>query len=275
MPRNITESLPASAFSLRDDGAFRASALTRGLWNPYHQHAGPCVALACRGVEAVAKAHGLTHVARITANLLRPLPIGDLTLAVATDHTGRNVGHFSAHLVAGGKEVARFTALVHREHDMPVPEGLPGHPLPSAPKSLDDSRPAVFPFDDNYLGYSDLVEVRVARGSLFKGPCATWFRMRHPLLDQEETSVYQRVAVIADSGNGVSAVLDLASYSFVNSDLTINILRRPVGEWICLDACTYLGPNGCGHAESTIYDTQGLVGRALQTLVVRPQASME
>ena len=52
------------------------------------------------------------------------------------------------------------------------------------------------------------------------------------------------------------------------SDLTINLLRRPVGEWICLDARTELGPNGCGHAESTIYDRQGLIGRALQTLAL-------
>ncbi len=275
MSRTITEALPASAFSLLDNGAFRASSLTRGLWNPNHQHAGPCIALACRGVEGVAKAHGLTHVARITANLLRPLPIGDFTLEVATDYAGRNVGHFSARLEAGGKEVARFTALVHREHDMPVPEGLPGHPLPSAPKSPDDSQSVVFPFDDRLLGYSDLVEVRVARGNFFNGPCAAWFRMRHPLLDGEAPSVYQRVAVIADSGNGVSAVLDLERYSFTNSDLTINLLRRPVGEWICLDARTYLGPGGCGHAESKIYDDQGLIGRALQTLAVRPQASMD
>lgn len=268
MLRNTTEELPASAFSSVDNGAFRASFLTRGLWNPNHQHAGPAIALACRGVELAARRHGLTHLARITANLLRPLPIGDLTLAVATDYAGRNVGHFSARLMAVGKEVARFTALVHREHAMQVPEGLAGHPLPLAPKTWDDSQPAIFPFDDQHLGYSDLVEVRIARGTFFKGPCAVWFRMRHPLLDDEQPSVYQRVAVVADSGNGISAVLDFKRYSFVNSDLTINLLRRPVGESICLDARTHLGPNGCGHAESTIYDQHGLIGRALQTLAL-------
>ena len=268
MSRTITEALPASAYTLLDNGAFRASSLTRGLWNPQHQHAGPPIALACRGVEIAAKEHGLTHLARITANLLRPVPIGDLTLAVTTDYAGRNVGHFSAWLMAGGKEVARFTALVHRELDMQVPEGLPGHPLPSAPQTPDASQAENFPFDERLLGYSDLVEVRVAHGTFFKGPCAVWFRLRHPLLDSEAPGVYQRVAVIADSGNGISAVLDFKRYSFVNSDLTINLLRRPVGEWICLDARTQLGPNGCGHAESTIYDSQGLIGRALQTLAL-------
>ena len=271
MQRTTTEAMPASAFSLLDNGAFRASFLTRGLWDPKHQHAGPPIALACRGFERAASQHGLAHIARITANLLRPVPLGDLTLEVATDYAGRNVGHFSARLIAGEKEVARFTAMAHREHDMPVPENLPGHPLPLAPKGLDASRPAIFPFDDKILGYSDLVEVRVARGAFFRGPCAVWFRMRRPLLDSEQTSAYQRVAVAADSGNGISAVLDFKRYNYFNSDLTINLLRRPIGEWICLDARTHLGPNGCGHAESTIYDQQGLIGRALQTLAVSPR----
>ena len=52
---------------------------------------------------------------------------------------------------------------------------------------------------------------------------------------------------------------------------TINLLRQPVGEWICLDARTHLGSNGCGVAESALYDEQGLIGRATQSLAVRPR----
>ena len=70
------------------------------------------------------------------------------------------------------------------------------------------------------------------RGRIFEGPSAIWFRLRYPLLEGEEPSVYQRVAVAADSGNGISAILDFTKYGFVNSDLTINLLRRPRGEWI-------------------------------------------
>jgi hypothetical protein len=77
------------------------------------------------------------------------------------------------------------------------------------------------------------------------------------------------VAVAADSGNGISAVLDFARYLFVNSDLTINLLRCPQGEWICVDARTLLAPNGCGLAESQLFDEAGLVGRATQSLAVR------
>ena len=137
-----------------------------------------------------------------------------------------------------------------------------------APQSPQDSPPCRFPFSGKHLGYADLVETRIAQGSLFRGPCAVWFRLRHPLLLGEAPSDYQRVAVAADSGNGISAILDFASYSFVNSDLSVHLLRRPRGEWICLDARTHLGPNGCGVAESALYDSQGLIGRAVQSLTV-------
>ncbi len=260
--------LPASAYELLDNGSYRASLLTRGPWHPEHQHAGPPIALVCRAIERVAVGRGLTHISRLTANLLRPVPIGELDIELATDYAGRNAGHFSARLMAGGKEVARFTALAQRENEVCLPADLPGHPLPMAPKEPEESPLDIFPFASEHVGYADLVETRVAKGSLFHGPCAVWFRLRHPLLTNELPSVYQRVAVAADSGNGISAILDLKTYTFVNSDLTVNLLRRPQGQWICLDARTYLGPDGGGLAESALYDSQGFIGRATQSLSV-------
>ncbi len=261
--------MPASAYAAVAGDTYRSSALTRGPWHPDHQHGGPPIALVCRGVERAALEHGLTHISRLTANLLRPVPLGELTVEVGTDYAGRNAGHFSARLMAGAKEIARFTALAQRENDVKLPDDLPGHPAPLAPRGPDDSPIATFPFAGKHVGYADLVETRVARGHFFKGPCSIWFRLRYPLLEGETPSAYQRVAVAADSGNGISAILDFARYSFVNSDLTINLLRRPEGEWICLDARTHLGPTGCGLAESALFDTQGLVGRATQSLSIR------
>jgi hypothetical protein len=263
------EAMPSSAYAAADGGAFRSSVLTRGPWHPDHQHAGPPIALAARAIENAARRHGLTHLARLTANLLRPVPIADLEIDVATDYAGRNAGHFSARLKAGGKDVALFTAVAQREGAVALPGGLAGHPLPLAPQGPDDSPVCVFPFAGKHIGYPDLIESRVARGRFFHGPCAVWFRLRHPLVEGEEPGVYQRVAVAADSGNGISAILDFSRFSFVNLDLTINLLRRPIGEWICLDARTCLGQDGGGLVDSSIYDVHGLVGHASQSLAIR------
>jgi len=223
----------------------------------------------CRAIENAALNEGLTHLSRLTANLLRPAPIRDLAIEVITNYVGRNSGHFSARLKVGDKEVAHVTALAQRENDVKLPDDLPGHPLPGAPRQPDDSPAAIFPFHGKQVGYADLVDLRIARGVFFKGPCAIWFRLRHPLLGSEEPSAYQRVAVAADSSNGISAILDFSRYSFLSLDLTINLLRKPIGEWICVEARTILGPKGCGLAESMLYDLHGLIGRATQSLAIR------
>ncbi len=266
---DIQDPLPAAAYTAHADGGFASSTLTRGPWHPDHQHAGPPIALVCRAFEAAAQTHGLTHLSRLTANLIRPVPISDLEIRVSPVYVGRNAGHFSAQLLARGKEVGVFTALAQRESDFTVPHGLPGHPLAMAPQPAAESPLARFPFAGRHVGYSDLVETRTARGRIFDGPCAIWFRLNHPLVAGEIPSPYQRIAVAADSGNGISAVLDYERYSFVNSDLTINLLRAPRGEWMCLDAQTYIGPNGCGLAESALYDEFGLVGRSTQSLAIK------
>lgn len=269
----MTTAPASSAYTPVDGHTFHGTELTRGPWDPSHQHAGPPTALVCRAIEQAAAAHGLTHLARLTGNLLRPVPLGDVQVQVQEDYVGRNAAHYSARLIGQGKELARFTALVQREADQPVPPGTPGHPLPMAPRTPAASDPLLMPFAGARRSYADLVENRVATGRFFGGPCCAWFRLRHPLVEGEVPSPYQRVAVAADSGNGISAALDMRTHSFVNCDLTINLLRRPLGDWIALDARTELGGNGCGLAESALYDEAGLIGRATQSLAVRVRGS--
>ena len=263
------EAMPDAAFTLLGDNRFRASSLTRGPWHPQQQHAGPPIALVGYALEAAAQQHGLLHMARLTANLLRPVPIADIEVRVQEDYVGRNAGHFSVVALADGKELIRATALFQRENAVAIPDGLPGHPLPLAPNPPADSPAQRMQFANSQIGYPDLVETRVAQGRMFGGPSAVWFRFRHPLVAGQTPSPYQRVAVAADSGNGISAILDLSTHLFVNSDLTINLLRRPVGEWICLDARTHLSSHGGGLAESALYDEAGLIGRSTQSLFVR------
>lgn len=259
----------SSAYTVLGEHGFHGTELTRGPWDPTQQHAGPPTALVCRAIEQAAAAQGLTHLARLTGNLLRPVPLGDVQVELHADYVGRNAAHYSARLLGQGKELARFTALVQREAVDPVPAGTPGHPLPMAPRPPQASEAVTMPFAGARASYADLVENRLASGRFFAGPACVWFRLRHPLVLGETPSPYQRVAVAADSGNGVSAALDFKTHSFVNCDLTINLLRQPLGEWVCLDARTALGGNGCGLAQSVLYDEAGLIGHATQSLAVR------
>lgn len=72
----------------------------------------------------------------------------------------------------------------------------------------------------------------------------------------------------ADFGNGVSKWFDMDEALFLNPDLTVNLHRLPVGEWVCIDAVTRLGTEGVGLAESLLFDEEGPIGRATQSLLV-------
>jgi acyl-CoA thioesterase len=71
-----------------------------------------------------------------------------------------------------------------------------------------------------------------------------------------------------DSASGVSAALDPRGWAFLNTELTVHVLRPPVGEWLCLDARTTLADGSVGLATSDVYDERGLVARSAQALLV-------
>ncbi|HUF85303.1 MAG TPA: thioesterase family protein, partial [Acidimicrobiia bacterium] len=56
--------------------------------------------------------------------------------------------------------------------------------------------------------------------------------------------------------------------TFINPDLTIYLHRIPNGEWVGLDALTVPEAEGVGVAESVLFDEQGRIGRAVQSLLL-------
>ena len=106
-----------------------------------------------------------------------------------------------------------------------------------------------------------------AAASSSPGPATVWMRMRGALVEGEQPSPLQRVLLAADVGNGVSAPLDWRRFIFINTDLTVHLLRPPEGEWVCLDAVTHV--DGLGLTDTALWDERGRIGRAAQTLLVR------
>jgi acyl-CoA thioesterase len=97
-------------------------------------------------------------------------------------------------------------------------------------------------------------------------------RPRVSLVDGEPMSPVQRLMACVDSASGVSAALDPAAWAFLNTELTVHVLRPPVGEWVCLQAATTLSSGSVGLASSDVYDERGLVARSAQALLVAPRA---
>jgi len=251
-------------FDVLGPDRFLATELTRGPWGPGLQHGGPPAALLGRAVERHGGRLGL-QVARITVDILRPLPIAELQVTTRLLRGGRSLELVEASLQAGGTEVMRATALRIRTAELDLPADLtPGPRLPGP----DAGRPAPFFATGQDVGYHTAMEARFVAGSFLElGPATVWMRMRHPLVADEPPSPLCRVLIAADSGNGVSAALDYRRWRFINPDLTVYLLRPPAGEWVALEAATSAAA-GIGLADTTLHDEHGPIGRAAQALFV-------
>ncbi len=115
------------------------------------------------------------------------------------------------------------------------------------------------------------MDLRWVEGNWSRGRGVVWFRLAHPMVDGEEPSPAMRAVAAADFGNGVGRVLGFREWIFVNTDLTVQLLRPPRGEWVALDASTVVQPGGVGLATSTLYDVDGPIGTGQQTLYVTPR----
>ncbi len=252
---------------LDDAGArWRATGHTTGPWDPQHQHGGPPSALLGRALERCAPRDD-TLVARVTVELLGPVPVAELALRVRVARPGRSVELVEAALSAGGRDVARASAWrVLRTSAAAVPDRRPvPPPLPGRSAVVDDPRWGG--------GYLQAVEWRFVTGESFQqpGPGTAWTRLRHPLVAGEEPTGLQRVLAVADSGNGLSGELDIDRWLFINPELTVHLHREAVGEWVCLDATTTVSPGGVGLATSVLSDADGPVGVGAQSLLVAPR----
>lgn len=256
----------ADAFYLPLGGnRYRATPATEGPWSPEFQHGGPPTALLVHALERTAPRDDAL-LTRIAADFLAPVPVAELEVATRVVRDGRNVQLLDGELLADGRTVLRVRAWRLRRTALddldPVGDGAPP-PLPdttvSSPVGLD-------------FGYARAVEWRVAAGATDRpGPATVWTRLRTAVVAGEQPSGVQRVVAAADSGSGVSAVLDWARWTFLNVDLTVHLLRPPAGEWVCLDASTEVDGDGIGLATTTLWDRRGRIGVAAQSLLITPR----
>lgn len=256
-----------AAFYEPDEDFFRATELTRGPWDPGAQHAGPPAALLGYAIEQLPESEEF-QVGRLTFEILRPVPIAPVRVEARVARPGRRVQMVEAELRDAGGEVlmlARGWRIRKARLELPG-EALVASQPPAPPE--EGKAAEFFPTAQEH-GYHSAMEVRfVAGGFLEPGPATAWLRMRRPLVAGEEPTPLQRTLVAADVGNGISAALDFRRFLFINVDLTVQLERMPKGEWIGVDAATLPRPKGLGTAESTLFDRDGRVGRALQTLLI-------
>ena len=216
-----------------------------------------------RALEREGGAPGMT-LARLGFDLWRPVTRERLTTSVAVLREGRKARTVEASLSQGGKPVARCTAVVLRAEAASTPPTAVADAPAAGP---DDGRP-IPPRVRNWSPFFTGVETRVVAGDLLQpGPAAAWFDFRRPLVGGEPNSPCVHAVSAADLASGISAVVDLRAWRFINADLTVVFWRVPATPWILLEAETFVGDAGTGVAHGRLSDRRGVFGACAQTLL--------
>lgn len=251
------------AVFVQDGELVCATELARGPWDPGAQHGGAPAALLMREFERL-DGPGLV-LARVTYEFLRPVPLGHLEVDADIVRPGKRVQLLEGAIRApDGIELVRARALRIARADPHVPTTAS-----KPPQAPDTGQPSELRAPHRPMFAPDAIEIRFVRGNFHGGgPATAWFRLKAPLVAGEEPSPLQRLAAAGDFGNGISSILSWDEYVFINPDLTLYIDREPDGEWIALEARTWIARAGVGTAESVLYDEHGRVGRATQSLLI-------
>jgi acyl-coenzyme A thioesterase PaaI-like protein len=251
-----------------EDGRERFESLptTAGPWGADAQHGGPPAALLARAVERLDEAADRV-MGRFTMELWGPVPVGPVAVRAGMLRPGRSVALAEAELYDVTRDRVAATArawLFPRATGRPSAEDRPLDHTPA--DGVEQARPPQW-----NGGYLDAIEWRWIKGAVDEaGPGVVWMRPPY-LVAGEPISPVQRLLACVDSASGASASLELAEWGFLNTELTVHLLRPPEGEWVCLDAATTLGGGAVGLATADVYDERGLVARSAQALLIAPR----
>src|ERR1700749_1914362 len=247
-----------------DGGRVEVGPNAAGPWDPRVQHGSAPAGLAVWAAKTIPTPVPM-RTARVTIDLMRPVPLKPLTLETEVVREGRKIQLCAIRLRADGVIVVAASVLKIRQQAQPLPDDIADLPvtLPSPEASPED--PAQFSNSPFVRG----MQLRAARGQFgVPGPGAIWYRVVRPLIEGADISQAVRAVVAADFCNGTSAALDFRDWLFLKADLTVSLTREPVGEWILLDAESWIGPDGAGLAMARLADERGYFGRSIQSLVV-------
>jgi Thioesterase-like superfamily len=235
-----------------------------GPWDARMQHGSAPAALVVWAAEAIPTREPM-RIARVTIDLMRPVPVAPLTIETEILREGRKIQLCAVRLLSEDVLVVGATILKIKTQALKLPSDVAD--LPVELPGPDQARAEQPDFSSS--PFVSGLSLRAARGRFgVPGSGAIWYRVDRPLVEGSEVSQAMRAVVAADFCNGTSAALDFREWTFINADLTVSFARQPLGEWILLDAESWIGPDGAGLAMARLADEHGYFGRAVQSLVI-------
>jgi Thioesterase-like superfamily len=262
------------AFFTADGGSYVPGMMTRGPWGATMggQIVGGLLgwALDRHGGEDL-------QPARLTVDLLRPVPIEPVSIEMSVQREGRRIKLVDAAMSQQGRVVARASALFLRRG--PQPEGqvwsgavvIPPVPVDAGPleseapfgiwtysANSDDGSPGMPPLEWEQPGVQKFA----------------WTRIFRPMVAGHPLTPFARAAFAGDIISSLTH-WGTAGLRYINADYTVAISRLPEGEYIGLAAQTYYGNEGVGTGSATLFDSTGAIGTGTALALAQPAGAFQ
>jgi hypothetical protein len=207
------------------------------------------------------------RIGRVSMDILGPIPVAPVRVRASVDRRGSRISLLAAEMVAarpGGPDraVARASAWLLATSDT---ADVATDRFPPLVEGAADPVPHSW---EGATGYLEAISWR-RQVELDNGSPVVWMSPLAHLVDTEEMTPMQRLALVVDCANGAGAALDPAAFVFMNTDTAMHVHRLPVGDDFALRARGSIGPDGIGVTTAEIFDRYGFIGTCAQTLLVQ------
>lgn len=246
------------------DGRFLPTLHTEGAWATEEQHMAPASGLLTDAIERCSGRDDLV-TSRIGFDILGMIHRREVEVTASVIRPGRTIELVQAQMTSAGRTLVRATAwrlAVSDTADLEASE-LPEMPGPDSPGVQQGDWTSTWGG-----GFISSLELRILPGWR-PGRGRAWVRTPIPLIAGVATGDLAAWIGLVDTANGVAVRVPPTELLFPNTDLTVNLVRPPRGEWLGLDTSVSFGPGGVGLTSSVLHDVHGPVGRASQSLTLR------
>jgi acyl-coenzyme A thioesterase PaaI-like protein len=151
-----------------------------GPWDAGMQHGSAPAALVVWAAEAIPTREPM-RIARVTIDLMRPVPVAPLTLQTEVLREGRKIQLCAVRLLADDVLVVGATVLKIKTQVLTLPPEVTGQPVELPGPDSAHEEQAAFSSSPFVTGIS----LRAARGPFgVPGPGAIWYRVDRPLVER-------------------------------------------------------------------------------------------
>ena len=278
----MTAEVPGGALYTRDGECFIPTDRARGPWSPDALHGSPVAALFAFCVEqrlhsssqptdGAPGAPGVTgelRIARQTIDLFRPVPYGQLSVAVEPIREGRRIAVFQSRLSCEGRLLSQATTLCLRADAQLGSVGV-DHAVEPPPPPREAIANRVDRVGNRWVSYPGTLEMRHIAPPGGDRPPLVWIRNDAPVLADTPLSPAVRAAGIADFVSPF-ANMQPGRSGYVNADITLHLHRPPLGEWHFLRIVSRGAADGLATAQAVLGDASGAYGASSAASLINP-----